>query len=345
MSNNIYDQLNDIDFKVEDYEEENLSEMERKIMKKNIKNSLRGSKKNKSSKAKWISLAAGFGVFIVGLNSGWGQTVYGKAESKIREVSYGVSEMLGREKNLESYKNLVNKSVENKGIEVKLNEVLLDRDEIIISTVIEADHNYEGYHLDDQLFINGKAVKDLSKSGFSQALGDSIYGEVSSLNIGGIDLDEELEIDYRIRSISFTEGEKTKKIKGPWDFKFRADGLELMKDTKDYQIGEKFEIEGIDYFIDKIFVNKINSKIYGRRSDLKSYDIDLVGLSNKGEEVKFYNNIANKEDLTFKQATSVDLSEVDYIDFKVNYRELPEKSGRIDTEFKTLDKTFRINLK
>lgn len=340
MSNNIYDKLNDIDFNLEDYEIENLSEMEKKKMKKDFKRA--NDKKNKN---KFIYMAGAVGLGIILLNTNFGQQVYGKAESKISDIGYGISQALGINKNLDEYASVINKTIDENGIEIKLNEVVLDKDEMVVSILVDSGKDVRSFILDDEIKINGKRIRTNSASGSMEKLDDSVFGSLSSISIEDISSDEELDVEYNIKSILLIDENMQETIKGPWKFAFKSNSAELMKDSKSYEIEESVDIEGTDFTFDNLYVTGLGSKIYGTRNTNKAYDIELIGLDSKGRDVKYYASSMEGEKVIYKPAGQVDFSDVEYIDFKVVYREYPEESGRIRGELKQTKEGFTIRLK
>ncbi len=64
-------------------------------------------------------------------------------------------------KNIEPYANVVNQVVEDNGIEVKLTDVIIDKDELIFSTIVNTNKAVDGCSLDYDIFINGKKLKKI----------------------------------------------------------------------------------------------------------------------------------------------------------------------------------------
>ncbi len=56
---------------------------------------------------------------------------------------------------------MVNQVVEDNGIEVKLTDVIVDKDELIFSTIINTNKPVDGCDFDYDIFINGKKLKKL----------------------------------------------------------------------------------------------------------------------------------------------------------------------------------------
>ncbi|HHY05093.1 MAG TPA: DUF4179 domain-containing protein, partial [Thermoanaerobacterales bacterium] len=135
-SKNVYELLNHMDIDLEDYDREVLNDME----KRSLKNNFRKSIKRKINFKKLGNIAA-VAVLTLGFFSqtNFGKNVYAAAESKVSEISYSIGEALGTKRNIEPYANVVNQIVEHNGVEVKLTDVIIDKDELIFSTIANAN--------------------------------------------------------------------------------------------------------------------------------------------------------------------------------------------------------------
>eukprot|EP00831_Metopus_contortus_P012535 TRINITY_DN15040_c0_g1_i5.p1 TRINITY_DN15040_c0_g1~~TRINITY_DN15040_c0_g1_i5.p1 ORF type:complete len:138 (-),score=32.45 TRINITY_DN15040_c0_g1_i5:78-491(-) len=91
------------------------------------------------------------------------------------KFSQDISSFLGIEKSLDDYKTVIKKAVTDNGITVQLNEVILDDNELIISTNITSDkvlNENETYDTEKDIYINGKKVKFIGESGGAQKVDD-----------------------------------------------------------------------------------------------------------------------------------------------------------------------------
>lgn len=134
MKNNIYTLLNDININLDEYKKDDFNDIEKKLIKKNIRKSIKkGSKQRVRRK---VIAAAAIMAILAGMSFG---NTGAYAISKINLVSESISSFLGIEKNLEDYNTVIDKAVIDKGVTVKLNEVILDDNELLISTNISSD--------------------------------------------------------------------------------------------------------------------------------------------------------------------------------------------------------------
>lgn len=78
---------------------------------------------------------------------------------KVSKISYSIGKSLGIERNIEPYSNVVGQVREDNGVEVKLGEVIIDKDELIFSTIVNANKPVEFARFDTEIFINGENLQ------------------------------------------------------------------------------------------------------------------------------------------------------------------------------------------
>ncbi len=228
----------------------------------------------------------------------FGKNVYAAAESKVLEISYSIGKALGIERNIEPYANVVNQVVEDNGIEIKLTDVIIDKDELIFSTIVNTNKAVDGFRLDYDIFINGKTKKNYGGTGSSGAIDDSntLFCKTYCVDTKGIDTKENVDIkivlsglDYYLFDSEGTAKEEEGKINGKWVFEFTANGSELTANTYTLPLEYSFNIDNIKYVLEEFRYNPVNQKIYGRIEGNKSpdYDIKLEGQDNLGNPVEF----------------------------------------------------------
>lgn len=96
---------------------------------------------------------------------------------KINLFSESILSFLGIERNLEDYNIVINKFVMDNGVIVKLNEVVLDNNELFIFINISLDRilkDYEIWYGEMILYINNKKVKFIVESGGSKNIDNYI---------------------------------------------------------------------------------------------------------------------------------------------------------------------------
>jgi len=271
--------------------------------------------------------------------------------SNVRNISYSIgrniSDFLGLQRNLDEYKTVINKEVTANSITVKLNEVILDGDELTVSynvspnIYLKGNPSWPGFN---SISVNGKEVNGGS-SGGSTNVDDNTIQSVMTYDLGKIDLSGELDIKILSSAMSL----KDKENKVSWNFEFKTNGNQLKIDTKEILLKNKFALEnGEEFTLKKYTDNALGQKIYASISNFttKSIDVQLKGIDDLGNKVEFYMSRGGKEDALFK---------IENIDGNFNEKaktltltpyaaKYPDKSGEMDGEYKQVGDKFIIDL-
>lgn len=351
-SKNIYELLNQIEFNINDYEKEQLTDIEKQKIKERFRKS-----RNKKFDYKRIAAIGAAVVLSVGIFSqtSLGKNVYAATKSTISEVTYSMGKALGIERNIEPYRNVVNQIVEHDGVEIKLTDVIIDKDELIFCTIVNTNKPVDGFSFDYDIYINGKKLKNYGMTGSYGKIDDSETMFLDTYYVDAVGIDTEENIDMKIvfndlnyfttKSDDIVEG----KVKGKWIFEFTADGSELMADTHVLPLGYSFDLDQQSYVLEELRYNPVNQKILGKvkgKSDV-FYQIELRGYDNLGNEVNFYLSSKSNEDLVFKyQNLYKDFpDEITSITLTPYAAKLPEESGRMSNDYKQVGETFTVFLK
>ncbi len=344
-SKNIYEFLNHMEVNIDDYEREELCDMEKQKLRNNFRKNI-GKKFNfKKMGTIAAALTLTIGVFS---QTSFGKDVYAAAESKISKISYSIGKALGIEKDIEPYANVINQTVEDNGVEVKLTDVIIDKDELIFSTIINTNRHVDGFRLDYDIFINGKRLTNYGGTGTRGAIDNSetIFYDTYSFNVKGIDTKENIDIKITLSDLNYYIGNSEDEIKGKWEFEFTANGKELMANTYVLPIDYSFSIDNQSYSLEEFRLNPVNQKILGKvkGKSKDSYQIELRGHDNLGNEVVFFLTHASGEDLVFKYENIYgNLSdEITSITLTPYAAKLPEESGRMSNDYKQVGEEFTI---
>lgn len=307
-SKNIYQFLNQVDFDIEDYNCEELNNIEKKRLKKTFKKSIR----NKTS-LKEFGIAAAILILTVGilLRTPFGRYVYAAAESKILEISYSIGRIFNIERDIKPYINMINEIKKDKGIEVKLSEVIVDNDRLVFNTILNTTEPVEGVSFENvDLFINGKKIPN--KLGISQKTGfvddtKTLFYSLCSYGINRIDQMEDIEIKLVLRDLRYYIGElkDTEGVKsGKWEFEFNANGKELVLKTKSLPIDYTFTIDNQVYSLEELEYNPLRQTIKGKREIIGEYEyplrIELQGYDNLNNRIIFFIDSSSPEGVVFE---------------------------------------------
>ena len=345
-SKNIYELLNNMKIDLDDYEKEELSDVE----KQNLKRTFGSGAMKKFNFKKFVSIAAAL-VLVAGAlgQTDFGKGVYAAAESKISEITYSVGKSLDIERDIEPYANVVNQVVEDKGIAVKITDAIIDKDELILTTIFDTGREVNSFCLDYDVFINGKKINN-GRSGTMGPIDESknLYFAADYIDVKDIDTSSDIDIRIKIDEINYHLKDKEERIKGNWEFEFTANGGELNANTNVIPLEYQFAIDGIQYSLNEYRYNPVSQKIIGKingkgRND---YDVELKGFDSLGNEVVFYLSRSSKDEMVFKYEDikgdlSDDIESISLTPYAVKF---PEESGRMNNDFKQAGEEFTIYL-
>ncbi|EGT3616805.1 DUF4179 domain-containing protein [Clostridium perfringens] len=356
----IYELLNDVKINLDEYSVEELNEIESKKIKKGLNKKINIKKGFKKKRIIAASTVAVLGFTLLNTNVG----VY--ALDSIGTMAYNISEALGIDRELNDYKTVVDQVKVKNGISVKLDEVILNNDELIVSYIAKSDEKitkeYGTINLFGSIWINGKSI-ELSASGSSEKIDDNTVRCMTTYDLGDKNFKGDIDVKIKFYSamISGTENEKVnkdeeiipKEVRGPWTFKFKTNGNELSIKTNEFVLDNSFDLpNGQKVTLDKMTRNDIGCKIYYSKGEVpegeeyRSYDMLLKGIDNNGKEVSFYLSKGSNEggilvEDNLNRNINKDTKSITLTPYAVAF---PEKSGKMSNDYKKVGEEFTINL-
>ncbi|MBY0210215.1 MULTISPECIES: DUF4179 domain-containing protein [Priestia] len=276
---NEYDLLNGSSVDVDEYEEIELTESEKKRMKKRLKREIKLVRK----KARPLIAAA---VLLLAVTPVMMQneTVWASAVRISQQLGQQIELLMNKpEGSLSSYKKAVNETATDQGIEVKVNELMLDDGQVLLGLTISADEFRRtalGLNRDAPIRPGELRVKIGNMSFFDSASSireepiknkDGSWDYLYALKLTQADTDGDGEIDvegysvldhidpsknYQI-SAQFTSLEFEKnpgqtksgnyrdsygEIKGNWTVHTSVNGSKIIADTKVYPLNKEIPI-------------------------------------------------------------------------------------------------------
>ena len=355
MKKDIFDMLNDSDINLDDYEKEEMNDIEKMKMKKFAKKMTKKKKGFKFTKVAGICAAVGAGFLI----TPFGQDVI----ASINLPSFEFEELLGIDKDLSDYKTVVNQSVTDKGVTIKLNEVIFDENMLRVFSTIYVEDNGKKYTFasgDEIIYINGEKSLSGIGGGLRKVAENTFVSEMDHfIDLEKIDLSKPLDIEIKIKDVKMhsTDGsEKDKSVKGNWNFKFTVDPSEIIADTKIQEPNIVLAEGEQTVTIEKFTSNKAGQKMYAKYGENTLIDSDLlfVGTDNLGNPVEFGLRSRNDKEAMFEiyklegglsdEATEITLQAA-YVDYPDGADEIQEEAGELSGGSKNFGEPFTIKLK
>ena len=295
------------------------------------------------------------GVFAAAVAVAIGATVFGigfgeEALATVKMAMFDIGKYLGINRNLEDYKTVVNSAVSKDGITVQLNEVILNKDEIILSTTIRSDKKLGddgNIALFGRVYVNGKKVFS-SASGTSKVIDEYTQEEVMSYSLDKELLQGELYIEVKYdEAYVYINGEKDE-VKGPWNFEFESNGDALTINTSTIKLNDSFELENGQKIILKEYVsNDIGQKIYylvENKDKNNVYNMILKGCDDLGNEVEFYSSFEEFTNGLMKNQTEIseEATTLTLTPYAVVFQ---KESGKMSNDYKQTGEEFTIKIK
>lgn len=301
MGKNIYDILNDNTIDLDELDREEFSEIEKKRIKKKFKKSIYRKKNNKPMVAAAIA-----GAIIVGAI---GVTSPTDVVAAIKTIATDIATFLRIQKDLSSYKTVVGKTIDSDSVSITLNEVILDGEDLLISSTVKTDRKLlepKSITAEARVYINGESLGG-GVVGTGKKIDDFTFDQL--IEQSGTTRDFKGKLDVKIVYTHVRLGTGDYIAIDPCVFEFTTSGDELASDTLEVPLDYKFELEGGDGVILNNYIgNVISEKIYftyeNNKRDGISYDMELRGHDDLGNEVLFYMESSHETGGVFKRDES-----------------------------------------
>lgn len=348
---NIYDMLNDIEVDLSEYEREDFNDIEKMRIKKKFRKSI-GKKNISNSYKKYISVAS---IAVVSLGIVTLTPVGTYASKIISDLVFDIKTVLGIGTEEEGYIEIINKSVTKEDITVRLNEAILNDDELILSLTTISKENIGANERiwreqAAELYINGELV-DATESGSSSQVGKKNIDEVMFFRLDTSKYDGRIDVKLKIDSITRYKEDKDKMIKqdhieGPFIFEFDFDASKINTDIKNIDINKELDFgNGEKITIDKYVYTPLTQKIlYTRNEAVLNHEVDLIlkGTDDLGNEIEFdmYHGKNEKGQLIANTTGGKIDKSAKYLTLTAYRRQ----SGENGTELTEIEKDIKIDL-
>ncbi|MFF5997091.1 DUF4179 domain-containing protein [Lysinibacillus sp. KU-BSD001] len=258
----LFEKLNDEKINFEEFEEHPLTTIEKKTIKKRIKKKLN---RRRSIPVKTFSAVASFAlVSIIAVNSNFALANIPIVGEKLEAFVYS------RDGALTDFKTIIGDSVEDNGVKVTLNEVILDEGQLLISSTFHTnlkgdDLAYNWFsHID--VYIDGQKI-EMGGGGGPREITESYINYFWTADIGQIDLQKEKAIRIVFNDLERSDSDKM--LKGKWSFKFNASGENLIANSKKIPIHHSFTLENGQYIeIEELVLTPVSSKLVYKMSNI-----------------------------------------------------------------------------
>lgn len=247
--NDFFETLNNVVIDCDMYQDDELTELEQKQIKKRLGRRIR--RKKPFPKKAIIATAAVLAAFSLGFftlngNSGvW---------ANIPLIGAALEEYIDSSRSsLDDYKVVVGKTAADSGIEIQLNEVLLDNGRLVVSSTFRsAKVDLETVSMTPTVYINGEKILIGSHGGMTR-VDDTTCISCLSVDLENVDMNKMLDIKISYDDMFYTD--TGKRVQGHWDdFEFCATGRRLMAETRTIAINKQLDFEDGQHILIKDLV-------------------------------------------------------------------------------------------
>lgn len=230
-----------------------------------------------------------------------------KASANVKNVFWNIASYLGLNWDVDEYKTMINKPVSNNGYAITIDEAILDKNELVISSTIRSDEcEFNGSLVTSSaIYINGKLLQANSNS-IEEYVDNSTINRVDSYQLSD-ELNGDINIKINYSNISIMGDYDTESISGEWNFEFNTNADILENDTIEIDLDEKTKLnDDEDITLKKYSSNSLGTSIEYERSSYNSeYSIKLIGKDNLGNDIEFYPSIGEGGGCIFKLDNSI----------------------------------------
>ncbi|KYG29522.1 DUF4179 domain-containing protein [Alkalihalobacillus trypoxylicola] len=207
---------------------------------------LQGKKRRKVRESVQSSLLAVSGLCLIILASGFFSTGMAAALSNLPIIGGALEEFVySKEYSLKDYKTVIGESVEDNGMSVTLNEVVLDEGQLLISSTFHTELSDEdleyNWFSDIEVYLNGSEITTLGGGGGPQEITDSYVNYFWTNDLPNVKMEDNQQIKIVFHNLERFDSKKV--IEGKWSFSFTASGEKLMEDREIVSIDKQFMIE------------------------------------------------------------------------------------------------------
>lgn len=278
MDDQIFDLLNDVKMDDEQYQVQELSEIEKAKLKQNFTEKLRKNVQKKSSIWRKVAVA------IVVCLAFSGGTLYGKQFFTKKEELSSISGAYRLNENMEDYEILLGKRMKGKGSTVTLDSVLWDGTELLIMTTRTFEKEVG---MDDKpwlgvdISLNGEKLQSDMMSN-SYRVDEHTFKQIMSFGIVGKEQEEDMEAELCFYDIDDKQSEQ-------WKFRFTIENESFKEDTVHIPIQKTYQVAGVEIEIVEFTRNALGDKILCRqKGELKEIKyLAIKGEDNLGNPVDF----------------------------------------------------------
>ncbi|OJF94572.1 hypothetical protein [Alkalibacterium sp. 20] len=359
----LYKLLNQLKINTDDYEETSLSDQEKDVLFQSVKSQLNNEFSNPTKASIWkkpvLLIAATLFLTFLGLQTPVGQRVQAAASSFLENFRYTITEALGIEERTTDDTSISVNQVQTIGdAEIKVEDMLIFDDLLLINVLVDLRESLEDYHLggieNKILSINGKKVTDsMSSYGTTVSEDDAVHNRILVIDLNeDFSMTDNYTIELTLEDLFIIDmkdntkrDERVPPVEGKATFSVDTARDELQKHTNRYSIDQELSTDLYDYSINNLNTHPLFSFIEitsDNWTDIPFEVIEIRGEDNRGNELIFtqhsYTYIGDENHYTGRlnlseedsDITSEQMLESAELHLQFYSAEFPEDVGTLD---------------
>jgi hypothetical protein len=319
----IYEDLNDVNIDLNEYEELELTSFQKKKWESRILKKIRKQKTN--HKKKYVGIAAAAVILATGISISSGMV----SVANMPFVGSMIEEYISNNEQLDyaAYKTAIGTTAENEYGKLTLNEVLIDSGRLLFSSTFEPA---KGIDFDDKMhpmpkvLINGQILTSIA-GGQTVELNDSMYTIYNDVEISDIPIGENIRLHIEYDHIDWE-----KPIDHPWVFDIDVPTEQLAATSETIQFNQEIQLgNGQSIRLEKMIVTPISTILYYDWPEQANH-IAFKIVSESGAEILPNSSSINPKK-SYNRYTSIDLkSEKFYlVPFETSENPHAKKPGHV----------------
>ena len=292
-----------------------------------------------------VAAAACMAVLIFSM-AVFGEKVY----AAIEQISWSIGSALGLSGDLAAYSSVVHTSVTDSGYVITLQEVVVTEGKLVVNYTLQREDGEpmeKIYVPVGNLSINGKTSLGGS-SGGGQFLNEehTITGiEMSYDIIDDVDLTQENSYQLKFEEIDIDS------VKGEWNFRFTADGADLIADTLRVSLQKEFFIEdGVSIVLEELTLNELEQRIFYHIEGSSEYMVMVHAKDGAGRQMEFDTSrfdgrsgsgyMQNVEDIEDGRIAE----DAESVTFTLYVKHIPQESVQMTHDYVQVGETFTVDI-
>jgi hypothetical protein len=279
----IYKELNDVTVDLSEFEEHELTKLEKKRILKRVKKGI----SPRRHQGKWLTAAIGAAAVMLSIVI----IIDKDTVADMPFIGEEIEKYINANENLDysSYKTAIGSTAENELGKLTLNEVMVDDQQIFLSSTFEPAHDVDFNYqttITPKMKINGEDYT-VTTGGQSIELNNRMFTIFNDIELSEAIDTEKVEIE-----ISYDRWEFDTAIEEPWTFIVEVNQSQLMQEKKAFEMQKQLTMNTGDIItIEKVVTTPISTTVYYDLSQSSSEDIHFKILSKDG--VVEYNSSMN----------------------------------------------------